>query len=96
MSSSESHSHCHCGCCASMDRREFMTAVGASALAINIAATALGAVSTSAPTSRKPRPWRSVKLRPSHRELGWESDNVNHKSGGINDDEDDGHSGELP
>ena len=72
MSSSESHSHCHCGCCASMDRREFMTAVGASALAINAAAVALGAASTSAPMPARPRV-RAVFLRPKTDKywMGW-------------------------
>ncbi len=50
MSEEHVHSHCHqgCGCCASMDRRDFMTTVGLSALAaqsglVELASAALAA-----------------------------------------------------
>ena len=72
MSDTKSHSHCHCGCCASLDRREFMTAVGTSALALNVAATALAGESSSAAPASKPRV-RAVFLRPDTDKywMGW-------------------------
>jgi len=72
MSSPESHSHCHCGCCASMDRREFMTAVGASALAINATAMALEEASGPPPTPAQPRV-RAAFLNPKTEKywMGW-------------------------
>ena len=71
--SHESHSHAHCGCCASMDRREFMSTVGVSALAMNTAATALGsAPAAAAPAAARPR-IRAIFLRPKTDKywMGW-------------------------
>jgi len=55
-----------------MDRREFMTAVGASALAINAAAMALETTTTSASTPSRPQ-IRAVFLRPKTDKywMGW-------------------------
>src|ERR1700676_2658748 len=50
-------------------------------------------VPNSEPTSRKPPPWISVKLHPSHRESGWGSERRIATRDG--DDENDDHSREL-
>jgi hypothetical protein len=62
MSSNHDHSHCQCGCCASMDRRDFMTTVGLSALAAQGGLTAM--LSAGEPAAETPRPRvRAVFLR---------------------------------
>ena len=49
------HSH-HCGCCASMDRRDFMTTVGLSALAApGLFSLTSAAWAASPPADAKPR-----------------------------------------
>ena len=64
---SDSHHDCHhhCGCCASMDRRDFMTTVGLSALAAQSGLFGLGsALAADAPAAdAKPRV-RAVFLHP--------------------------------
>ena len=74
MSTSHEHSHCQCGCCASIDRRDFMTTVGLSALAMQSGMTALAssAVADQAAAGAKPRV-RAVFLRPKADKywMGW-------------------------
>ncbi len=59
MSEEHVHSHCHngCGCCASMGRRDFMTTVGLSALAVQsgLVGLASSALAASPAPAAKPR-----------------------------------------
>ena len=53
---SHEHSHSGCGCCRSMDRRDFMTTVGLSALAAQSGCS--GLARRWRPTRRRPAPSR--------------------------------------
>jgi hypothetical protein len=59
------HSSSLCGCCGSMGRRDFMTAVGSSALALKAAATGFASTGATVQPAIQARPRiRAVFLRP--------------------------------